>query len=67
MEAGRSNNEMIAFISRMLNHENNRLNSLVLNPSLSPSETNNRNRLLTMLYAFRARLLPFHTALVAVI
>ena len=66
MEDGRSNNEIVAFISRMLNHENNRLNSLVLNPSLSPSETNNRNRLLTMLYALWARLLPFHTALMAV-
>ena len=66
LEAGRINNEMIAFICRMLNHENNRLNSLLFNPSLLPSETNDRNRLLTLMYALWARLQPFHTALMAV-
>ena len=47
----------------MLNYEYNRLNTIVMNRSLSQSVTDNRNRLHTIFYTLWARLLPFYPTL----
>ena len=63
MEAGTSGNDMVAFVERILEHENDMLDMLVYHSSLSTRETDIRNRLLTRFYALWARFHPFLTAL----
>ena len=58
METGPVDIEMIAFVKRILDHESDKLNMLLLHSSLSQSETDIRNRHLTNFYALWARLTP---------